>query len=265
MRLIEFAQGSEQNYRHLQRDIDALPQGKVLLFDCELPPEAVPSSATLGFHRIDSCYAIFIDRDVRYSGDNHAVAALCSGESQSFSSFSGLKRFLKTLPAIPNEPALVVVQDEECDVTPNIAAGALLPPQQAAPAVVDYRAIQREIEKHIVGQEKAVETLAHQVALHLNKSKPRKPLSLIAYGPPGTGKSEAAKALPKVLSHLCTNNYATVWTELNTFTEAHSVYRLTGSPPGYVGYDDAPVFEAVADNPAPFLSLTNWTKRIPKC
>ena len=43
--------------------------------------------------------------------------------------------------------------------------------------------------------------------------------------------------------------YSTVWVDLNTFKERNSEYRLTGAPPGYVGYDDKPVFEAVVDNP----------------
>jgi ATP-dependent Clp protease ATP-binding subunit ClpA len=121
-------------------------------------------------------------------------------------------------------------------------------PPPGIPAV-DYTVIKSELEKIIMGQSKAIETVSYQTALHLNKTAPKKPLSMVFYGSPGTGKSEAAKALPGIISRICRRNYAAVWTELNTFTEAHSVYRLTGSPPGYVGYDDKPVFEAVTNNP----------------
>ena len=255
MKLIDFAQGSEQDYQRLQRDIDALPRGRILLFDCEMPPEARPALAAVGFHRVASRYAVFIDRPVYYSGVNRAAAALCGGTHQTFLNFNELKRFLQTLPAAEC--------DEEYDVS-GIDVEGLLPPQQADTTVVDYRRVQQEIGKHILGQETAVETLAHQVTLYLNKCKPRKPLSIVAYGPPGTGKSEAAKALPKILSRLCPDNYATVWTELNTFTEAHSVYRLIGSPPSYIGYNDTPVFEAVVDNPRTVFIFDELDKAHPE-
>lgn len=83
----------------------------------------------------------------------------------------------------------------------------------------------------------------------MNKKSPSKPLSIMTYGPPGTGKSETAKALAKVLSMLGPHKYSEVWTDLNQFTEAHSIHKLIGSPPGYIGYSDKPILEAVTNNP----------------
>ena len=94
-----------------------------------------------------------------------------------------------------------------------------------------------------------METFAYQVAIGLNKTHPKKPASFLFYGNSGVGKSEAAKALPKILSKLTGREYAEVLTDLNTFTEAHSVYRLTGAPPSYAGYDDPAVLENVSKNP----------------
>jgi len=55
-----------------------------------------------------------------------------------------------------------------------------------------------------------------------------------------------------------------VWTELNTFTQEHSVYRLTGAPPGYAGYDDPPVFEAVLQNPDTVFMFDELDKAHPE-
>ena len=257
MKLSEFSNCSEQEYGRLQRDIDALPAGRVLLFDnCKLPPGSLPAQVTIGFYKENSRYSVYFDKVIRYSGRNRAMSILSNGAHQFFQNFSAMKKFLKSLPAESDA--------EDYDLNNIVSMEEISFPQSTTPTVSNYKTIQRELEKHIIGQEKAVETIAHQVTLHLNKSAPRKPLSIIAYGPPGTGKSEAAKALPKILSRLCSNNYATVWTELNTFSEAHSVYRLTGSPPGYIGYDDAPVFEAVTHNPYTIFLFDELDKAHPE-
>jgi ATP-dependent Clp protease ATP-binding subunit ClpA len=159
--------------------------------------------------------------------------------------------FLRLLPQ--NTPPIPAAQTrdppEEVDLSQVVNLSEITPPRTAASAALDYRDIRRELEKSIIGQATAVETIAHQTALFLNKSNPKKPLSIVAYGPPGTGKSETAKALSKTLTKLTGRRYADVWTDLNQFTEPHSVYRLLGSPPGYVGYEDTPVFEVITRNP----------------
>ena len=251
MRLIDFAQAPDQDYRWLQQQIDALPEGRTFYFEnCELPAGCVPANATVGLYKASARYAMFLEGSVRYSGSNRAMINLSRGPHLFFRNFSEMKRFLQTLPREPDSPETAPEQEEDaCDLNTVINAEEISLPQRTALSATDYQTIQREMEKQIIGQKNAVETIAHQVSLHLNKSNPKKPLSIIAYGPPGTGKSESAKSLAKILSRLGPHEYSTVWTELNTFTEAHSVYRLTGSPPGYVGYDDKPVFEAVANNP----------------
>jgi ATP-dependent Clp protease ATP-binding subunit ClpA len=174
------------------------------------------------------------------------MRTLSRGGSKTFQGFGEMKRFLKSLPAdnpdYVQEHKVYTMDDITSEVT-------LTPTRNSVPAVPDYAEIRREMEKHIIGQEKAVETIAYQTALHLKKLKPRKPLSIIAYGSPGTDKSEAAKLLPKILSKLCPEPYAVVWTDLNTFQDRTSVNRLVGSNPGYIGYDDTSVLESVANNP----------------
>jgi ATP-dependent Clp protease ATP-binding subunit ClpA len=78
------------------------------------------------------------------------------------------------------------------------------------------------------------------------------------------GKSELGKALAPALEQCCGRRCSLVWTELNTFTEPHSVHRLTGAPPGYVGYEDQPVFEAVRQNPFTVFMFDELEKAHPE-
>jgi len=248
MKLTDFGRLAASDYRQFERQINSLPQRRAIwIDDCELPPGSTPARATLSFHKESAArYVMCLDREVSYSGDNRAMQALCEDMYLQFPSFAEMKQFFQ---ALPSEPAQLGPEEGEVyDLDTVVDMDQLTPPSGATQPAPDYQTIQRELLKSIMGQETAVETIAHQTALHLNKIKPKKPLSIVAYGPPGTGKSESAKALAGALSKLSPHKYATVWTELNTFTEPHTVYRLIGSPPGYVGYNDSPVLEAVTHN-----------------
>lgn len=125
--------------------------------------------------------------------------------------------------------------------------------------------LRRELEGRVLGQEEAVEAVAFKLWSHVSKREPLRPLSLIFYGPTGVGKSDLGKAVAPALNRcLGEERYRPVWTELNTFTQAHSVFRLTGAPPGYVGYDDAPVLEAVRDWPRTVFMFDELDKAHPE-
>lgn len=82
-----------------------------------------------------------------------------------------------------------------------------------------------EFRSQVVGQDQAVEAASFKLWSHICKRAPIRPLSLIFYGPTGVGKSELAKAVAPTLNRcLGQQRYQLVWTELNTFTEPHSVY-----------------------------------------
>ena len=128
-----------------------------------------------------------------------------------------------------------------------------------------YPQLRQELETRILGQRPAVEAVAFKLRCHICKREPNRPLSLIFYGPTGVGKSELGKAVAPALNRcLGEDRYRPVWTELNTFTQAHSVYRLIGAPPGYVGYDDPPVLEAVRRCPHTVFMFDELDKAHPE-
>jgi ATP-dependent Clp protease ATP-binding subunit ClpC len=95
-----------------------------------------------------------------------------------------------------------------------------------------------ELRKHIVGQEEAIEAISKAVRrARAGLKDPRRPIgSFIFLGPTGVGKTELTKALARFLFG---SEEALVQLDMSEFMERHTVSRLVGAPPGYVGYEDA--------------------------
>jgi len=95
-----------------------------------------------------------------------------------------------------------------------------------------------ELRKHIIGQNEAIEAISKAVRrARAGLKDPRRPIgSFIFLGPTGVGKTELTKALA---SFLFGSEDALVQLDMSEFMERHSVSRLVGAPPGYVGYEEA--------------------------
>jgi len=98
--------------------------------------------------------------------------------------------------------------------------------------------MEEEMKEAIVGQEEAIEAISKAVRrARAGMKDPRRPIgSFIFLGPTGVGKTELTKALARFLFG---SEEALIQLDMSEFMERHSVSRLVGAPPGYVGYDDA--------------------------
>jgi len=98
--------------------------------------------------------------------------------------------------------------------------------------------MEEELHKHIIGQDEAIEKIAKAVRRSRAGLKdPKRPVgSFIFLGPTGVGKTELTKALAKFIFG---SEDALIHLDMSEFMERHSVSRLVGAPPGYIGYDDA--------------------------
>ncbi len=93
------------------------------------------------------------------------------------------------------------------------------------------------LKTHIVGQDEAVEAVAKAIRRNrVGISPKRRPVSFIFVGPTGVGKTELVKCLA---NDLFDSLDALVRLDMSEFMEKHTVSKLIGSPPGYVGYDEA--------------------------
>lgn len=98
-------------------------------------------------------------------------------------------------------------------------------------------ALEDELKAHIIGQDEAVEKVASAVRRGRIQISPQKrPQSFIFVGPTGVGKTELVKRLADALFDSPDN---LIRLDMSEFMEKFSVSRIIGSPPGYVGYDDA--------------------------
>ena len=94
-----------------------------------------------------------------------------------------------------------------------------------------------ELKAHIIGQDEAIEKVANAVRRGRIQISPKKrPQSFIFVGPTGVGKTELVKQLANALFDSPDN---LIRLDMSEFMEKFSVSRIIGSPPGYVGYDDA--------------------------
>lgn len=97
--------------------------------------------------------------------------------------------------------------------------------------------LEERLHRRVVGQEKAVSAVAHAVRRSRAGISPKhKPVSFLFVGPTGVGKTELVKALAE---DLFDTPEALIRLDMSEYMEKHTVSRLIGSPPGYVGFDEA--------------------------
>ena len=119
------------------------------------------------------------------------------------------------------------------------------------------------VQKRVVGQDEAVEAVANAIRrARAGLSDPDRPIgSFLFLGPTGVGKTELTKALANFLFD---TDDAMVRLDMSEFMEKHSVARLIGAPPGYVGYDEGGYLtEAVRRRPYSVILLDEIEKAHP--
>ncbi len=124
------------------------------------------------------------------------------------------------------------------DIAAVIEAWTKIPMQRLSEGEAEKLiSLETRIHQRVIGQEKAVEGVAR--AIRRSRSgfkKKKKPSSFIFVGPTGVGKTELVRALS---TELFGSEEALIRLDMSEYMEKHTVSKLIGSPPGYVGYDDA--------------------------
>ena len=122
--------------------------------------------------------------------------------------------------------------------------------------------IENALEEKIIGQNEAVSVLASAIKRSRVQISPRrKPASFIFVGPTGVGKTELVKVLSQ---QLFDTPETLIRLDMSEFMEKHSVSKIIGSPPGYVGYDEAgQVTEKVRRRPYSVLLFDEIEKAHP--
>ncbi|MBV9454306.1 MAG: AAA family ATPase [Rubrobacter sp.] len=123
--------------------------------------------------------------------------------------------------------------------------------------------LEKQLHERVVGQEEAVSAIAEAIRrARAGLQDPNRPIgSFLFLGPTGVGKTELARALAEALFG---EEAAMVRIDMSEFQERHTVSRLVGAPPGYVGYEEAgQLTEAVRRRPYSVLLLDEIEKAHP--
>jgi ATP-dependent Clp protease ATP-binding subunit ClpB len=176
----------------------------------------------------------------------------------------GLADEQKRLSDLQGERPLLKEEVEEDDVAAIVARWTGIPVSRMLEGEMQ-KLVQLEDRLHqrVVGQDDAIRAVAAAVRRgRAGLSDPQRPIgSFIFLGPTGVGKTELARALAEVLFD---SEQAMVRIDMSEYMERHSVSRLVGAPPGYVGYDEGgQLTEAVRRRPYSVLLLDEIEKAHP--
>ncbi len=133
------------------------------------------------------------------------------------------------------ENSLIV---DENDIAEVVSAWTKIPIQKLAESDAErLKKLEQTLHKRVIGQEEAVSAVARAVKRgRVGLKDPKKPIgSFLFLGPTGVGKTELSKALAEALFG---NEEAMIRVDMSEYMEKHSVSKMIGSPPGYVGHEE---------------------------
>ncbi len=174
---------------------------------------------------------------------------------------SELARVEQELASIPEESLINNVTEEDLAKVIELWTG--IPSSRVREnELLKLADIDLQLKEKIIGQDEAVNALASAIKRSRVQIAPRRrPASFIFVGPTGVGKTELVKSLSQLLFD---TPETLIRLDMSEFMEKHSVSKIIGSPPGYVGYDEAgQVTEKVRRRPYSVLLFDEIEKAHP--
>jgi ATP-dependent Clp protease ATP-binding subunit ClpB len=172
-----------------------------------------------------------------------------------------LEQELSVWQKIPEEKRVLREQVDEEDIARVVARWTGIPVARMLSSEVQKIAnLEKELEKRVVGQEQALHILARAIRRsRAGLAAKTKPIgSFLFLGPTGVGKTETAKSLADILFN---DENAMIRIDMSEYQEAHTVARLVGAPPGYIGYEEGgQLTEAVRRKPYSVVLLDEIEK-----
>ena len=176
-----------------------------------------------------------------------------------------IDKLSRTLDEMDSQQKRLLKQEVDAeDIAENVAKSTGIPVQRMLQSErAKLLNLEDELHKRVVGQDEAIEAVSDAIRRgRAGLQDPRKPIgSFIFLGTTGVGKTELAKALAEILFD---DDSMMTRIDMSEYQEKHSVSRLVGAPPGYVGYDEGgQLTEAVRRKPYSVILLDEIEKAHP--
>ncbi|HVT00712.1 MAG TPA: AAA family ATPase [Patescibacteria group bacterium] len=175
-----------------------------------------------------------------------------------------LKKITSEWEKIPEENRVLREEVDENDIAKVVSRWTGIPATRLLATEAERLThLEDELKKRVIGQDDALKILARAIRRsRTGLSAKDKPIgSFLFLGPTGVGKTETAKALAEILF---SDEHAIVRIDMSEYQEQHSVARLIGAPPGYVGYEEGgQLTEAVRRRPYSVVLLDEIEKANP--
>jgi len=196
-------------------------------------------------------------------GDYGKVAEIRYGKVQKEEAI--VAEYSKQLDEMGTERKRLLKEEVDAeDIAENVAKATGIPVQRMLQSEREKLLhLEDELHKRVVGQDEAIEAVADAIRRgRAGLQDPRRPIgSFIFLGMTGVGKTELAKALAEVMFD---DDSMMTRIDMSEYQEKHSVSRLVGAPPGYVGYDEGgQLTEAVRRKPYSVVLLDEIEKAHP--
>ncbi len=197
------------------------------------------------------------------NGDYGKVAEIRYGKVKEQE--ANLENWTKELNELgANEKRLMKEEVDAEDIAENVAKATGIPVSKMMQSERDkLLQLEEELHKRVIGQEEAITAVSDAIRRsRAGLQDPKKPIgSFIFLGTTGVGKTELAKALAE---YLFDDDSMMTRIDMSEYQEKHSVSRLVGAPPGYVGYDEGgQLTEAVRRKPYSVVLLDEIEKAHP--
>lgn len=251
LEILEGLKAKYEEHHHVEIEADALKAAVRLssryISDRFLPDKAIDvvdeacSKVSLrGFKAPESIYQLeeLIEKlrvdleDAIRSGDMNEASVLNKEREDAKKKLDQTRsRFQKRM----SEKEVVVTED---DMALVVAEWTKVPVQRLKESEsARLQKLEQTLHKRVIGQDEAVSAVAKAVRRgRVGLKDPKRPIgSFLFLGPTGVGKTELSKALAEALFG---NEEAMIRVDMSEYMEKHSVAKMIGSPPGYVGHDD---------------------------
>lgn len=250
----------EKKEAELSKEIDELTKEKDILVGKWKNEKNLVDAIQDEVKKIER-YKIDADQAER-AGDYGKVAELRYGKIKEAE--KNLEDYQEKLKSIQGNEALITEEVNQNHIAEVISRWTGIPIQKMLQSEKEKLLyLEDELKKRVVGQEEAIEAIANAIRRSRSGlSDEKRPIGSFAFlGSTGVGKTELARALAELLFD---DENLMVRIDMSEYQERHSVSRLIGAPPGYVGYDESgQLTEAVRRKPYSIILLDEIEKAHP--